>query len=156
MEIQEWKRLLQSGNIKQSQINELAARRDELLASAAAPGCGCYENIAGSGKAYRSDKIGSAIAKAAAIDEQLAAAFDEQLAAAFDEQLAAAFNEYKAAFKTVRELTGRCNDGICIALLRRRYLCGQDWAEVSAALGITKSYAMRLHKKALESLAAAS
>lgn len=148
MEIQELKRLLQSVNIKQSQINELAARRDELLASAAAPGCGCYENIAGSGKAYRSDKIGSAIAKAAAIDEQLAAAFDEQLAAAF--------NEYKAAFKTVRELTGRCNDGICIALLRRRYLCGQDWAEVSAALGITKSYAMRLHKKALESLAAAS
>lgn len=132
MEIQELKRLLQSVNIKQSQINELAARRDELLASAAAPGCGCYENIAGSGKAYRSDKIGSAIAKAAAIDE------------------------YKAAFKTVRELTGRCNDGICIALLRRRYLCGQDWAEVSAALGITKSYAMRLHKKALESLAAAS
>lgn len=140
MEIQELKRLLQSVNIKQSQINELAARRDELLASAAAPGCGCYENIAGSGKAYRSDKIGSAIAKAAAIDEQLAAVFDE----------------YKAAFKTVRELTGRCNDGICIALLRRRYLCGQDWAEVSAALGITKSYAMRLHKKALESLAAAS
>lgn len=140
MEIQELKRLLQSVNIKQSQINELAARRDELLASAAAPGCGCYENIAGSGKAYRSDKIGSAIAKAVAIDEQLAAVFDE----------------YKAAFKTVRELTGRCNDGICIALLRRRYLCGQDWAEVSAALGITKSYAMRLHKKALESLAAAS
>lgn len=140
MEIQELKRLLQSVNIKQSQINELAARRDELLASAAAPDCGCYENIAGSGKAYRSDKIGSAIAKAAAIDEQLAAVFDE----------------YKAAFKTVRELTGRCNDGICIALLRRRYLCGQDWAEVSAALGITKSYAMRLHKKALESLAAAS
>ena len=140
MEIQELKRLLQSVNIKQSQINELAARRDELLASAAAPGCGCYENIAGSGKAYRSDKIGSAIAKAAAIDEQLAAVFDE----------------YKAAFKTVRELTGRCNDGICIALLRRRYLCGQDWAEVSAALGITKSYAMRLHKKALESLAAVS
>lgn len=140
MEIQELKRLLQSVNIKQSQINELAARRDEILASAAAPGCGCYENIAGSGKAYRSDKIGSAIAKAAAIDEQLAAVFDE----------------YKAAFKTVRELTGRCNDGICIALLRRRYLCGQDWAEVSAALGITKSYAMRLHKKALESLAAAS
>ena len=66
------------------------------------------------------------------------------------------FDEYKAAFKTVRELTGRCNDGICIALLRRRYLCGQDWAEVSAALGITKSYAMRLHKKALESLAAVS
>lgn len=131
MEIQELKRLLQSVSIKQSQINELAARRDELLASAAAPGCGCYENIAGSGKAYRSDKIGSAIAKAAAIDEQLAAVFDE----------------YKAAFKTVRELTGRCNDGICIALLRRRYLCGQDWAEVSAALGITKSYAMRLHKK---------
>ena len=140
MEIQELKRLLQSVNIKQSQINELAARRDELLASAAAPDCGCYENIAGSGKAYRSDNIGSAIAKAAAIDEQLAAVFDE----------------YKAAFKTVRELTGRCNDGICIALLRRRYLCGQDWAEVSAALGITKSYAMRLHKKALESLAAAS
>ena len=140
MEIQELKRLLQSVNIKQSQINELAARRDEILASAAAPGCGCYENIAGSGKAYRSDKIGSAIAKAAAIDEQLAAVFDE----------------YKAAFKTVRELTGRCNDGICIALLRRRYLCGQDWAEVSAALGITKSYAMRSHKKALESLAAAS
>lgn len=140
MEIQELKRLLQSVNIKQSQINELAARRDELLASAAAPDCGCYENIAGSGKTYRSDKIGSAIAKAAAIDEQLAAVFDE----------------YKAAFKTVRELTGRCNDGICIALLRRRYLCGQDWAEVSAALGITKSYAMRLHKKALESLAAAS
>lgn len=140
MEIQELKRLLQSVNIKQSQINELAARRDEILASAAAPGCGCYENIAGSGKAYRSDKIGSAIAKAAAIDEQLAAVFDE----------------YKAALKTVRELTGRCNDGICIALLRRRYLCGQDWAEVSAALGITKSYAMRLHKKALESLAAAS
>lgn len=140
MEIQELKRLLQSVNIKQSQINELAARRDELLASVAAPDCGCYENIAGSGKAYRSDKIGSAIAKAAAIDEQLAAVFDE----------------YKAAFKTVRELTGRCNDGICIALLRRRYLCGQDWAEVSAALGITKSYAMRLHKKALESLAAAS
>lgn len=140
MEIQELKRLLQSVNIKQSQINELAARRDELLASAAAPDCGCYENIAGSGKAYRSDKIGSAIAKAAAIDEQLAAVFDE----------------YKAAFKTVRELTGRCNDGICIALLRRRYLCGQDWAEVSAALGITKSYAMRLHKKALESLSAAS
>lgn len=140
MEIQELKRLLQSVSIKQSQINELAARRDELLASAAAPGCGCYENIAGSGKAYRSDKIGSAIAKAAAIDEQLAAVFDE----------------YKAAFKTVRELTGRCNDGICIALLRRRYLCGQDWAEVSAVLGITKSYAMRLHKKALESLAAAS
>lgn len=140
MEIQELKRLLQSVNIKQSQINELAARRDEILASAAAPGCGCYENIAGSGKAYRSDKIGSAIAKAAAIDEQLAAVFDE----------------YKAAFKTVRELTGRCNDGICIALLRRRYLCGQDWTEVSAALGITKSYAMRLHKKALESLAAAS
>ena len=140
MEIQELKRLLQSVNIKQSQINELAARRDELLASAAAPGCGCYENIAGSGKAYRSDKIGSAIAKAAAIDEQLAAVFDE----------------YKAAFKTVRELTGRCNDGICIALLRRRYLCGQDWAEVSAALGITKSYAMRIHKKALESLAAVS
>lgn len=140
MEIQELKRLLQSVNIKQSQINELAARRDELLASAVAPDCGCYENIAGSGKAYRSDKIGSAIAKAAAIDEQLAAVFDE----------------YKAAFKTVRELTGRCNDGICIALLRRRYLCGQDWAEVSAALGITKSYAMRLHKKALESLAAAS
>jgi len=140
MEIQELKRLLQSVNIKQSQINELAARRDELLASAAAPGCGCYENIAGSWKAYRSDKIGSAIAKAAAIDEQLAAVFDE----------------YKAAFKTVRELTGRCSDGICIALLRRRYLCGQDWAEVSAALGITKSYAMRLHKKALESLAAAS
>lgn len=140
MEIQELKRLLQSVNIKQSQINELEARRDEILASAAAPGCGCYENIAGSGKAYRSDKIGSAIAKAAAIDEQLAAVFDE----------------YKAAFKTVRELTGRCNDGICIALLRRRYLCGQDWAEVSAALGITKSYAMRLHKKALESLAAAS
>ena len=53
-------------------------------------------------------------------------------------------------------MTGRCNDGICIALLRRRYLCGQDWTEVSAALGITKSYAMRLHKKALESLAAAS
>lgn len=96
MEIQELKRLLQSVNIKQSQINELAARRDELLASAAAPDCGCYENIAGSGKAYRSDKIGSAIAKAAAIDEQLAAVFDE----------------YKAAFKTVRELTGRCNDGI--------------------------------------------
>lgn len=140
MEIQELKRLLQSVNIKQSQINELAARRDELLASAAAPGCGCYENIAGSGKAYRSDKIGSAIAKAAAIDEQLAAVFDE----------------YKAAFKKVRELTGRCNDGICIALLRRRYLCGQDWAEVSAALGITKSYAMRLHKKALESLAVVS
>lgn len=140
MEIQELKRLLQSVNIKQSQINELAARRDELLASAAAPGCGCYENIAGSGKAYRSDKIGSAIANAAAIDEQLAAVFDE----------------YKEAFKTVRELTGRCNDGICIALLRRRYLCGQDWVEVSAALGITKSYAMRLHKKALESLAAAS
>ena len=140
MEIQELKRLLQSVSIKQSQINELAARRDELLASAAASGCGCYENIAGSGKAYRSDKIGSAIAKAAAIDEQLAAVFDE----------------YKAAFKTVRELTGRCNDGICIALLRRRYLCGQDWAEVSAALGITKSYAMRLHKKALESLAAVS
>lgn len=140
MEIQELKRLLQSVSIKQSQINELAARRDELLASAAAPGCGCYENIAGSGKAYRSDKIGSAIAKAVAIDEQLAAVFDE----------------YKAAFKTVRELTGRCNDGICIALLRRRYLCGQDWAEVSAALGITKSYAMRLHKKALESLVAAS
>lgn len=140
MEIQELKRLLQSVSIKQSQINELAARRDELLASAAAPGCGCYENIAGSGKAYRSDKIGSAIAKAAGIDEQLAAVFDE----------------YKAAFKTVRELTCRCNDGICIALLRRRYLCGQDWAEVSAALGITKSYAMRLHKKALESLAAVS
>lgn len=140
MEIQELKRLLQSVNIKQSQINELAARRDEILASAAAPGCGCYENIAVSGKAYRSDKIGSAIAKAAAIDEQLAAVFDE----------------YKAAFKTVRELTGRCNDGICIALLRRRYLCGQDWAEVSAALGITKSYAMRLHKKALESLAVVS
>ena len=140
MDIQELKRLLQSVNIKQSQINELAARRDELLASAAAPDCGCYENIAGSGKAYRSDKIGSAIAKAAAIDEQLAAVFDE----------------YKAAFKTVRELTGRCNDGICIALLRRRYLCGQDWAEVSAALGITKSYAMRLHKKALESLAVVS
>ena len=140
MEIQELKRLLQSVSIKQSQINELAARPDELLASAAAPGCGCYENIAGSGKAYRSDKIGSAIAKAAAIDEQLAAVFDE----------------YKAAFKTVRELTGRCNDGICIALLRRRYLCGQDWAEVSAALGITKSYAMRIHKKALESLAAVS
>lgn len=138
MEIQELKRLLQSVNIKQSQINELAARRDELLASVAAPGCGCYENIAGSGKAYRSDKIGSAIAKAAAIDEQLAAVFDE----------------YKEAFKTVRELTGRCNDGICIALLRRRYLCGQDWAEVSAALGITKSYAMRLHKKALEHMAA--
>lgn len=109
MEIQELKRLLQSVSIKQSQINELAARRGELLASAAAPGCGCYENIAGSGKAYRSDKIGSAIAKAAAIDEQLAAVFDE----------------YKAAFKTVRELTGRCNDGICIALLRRRYLCGK-------------------------------
>lgn len=37
MEIQELKRLLQSVSIKQSQINELAARRDELLASAAAP-----------------------------------------------------------------------------------------------------------------------
>ena len=140
MNIQELKILLRSVSIKQNQINELTARRDEIMAAAASPSCGCYEGSTHSGKGYRGDKIGGAIAKAAAIDEQLAAVFDE----------------YKAAFKTVRELTGRCNDGICIALLRRRYLCGQDWAEVSAALGITKSYAMRLHKKALESLAAAS
>ena len=140
MNIQELKSLLRSVSIKQNQINELTARRDEIMAAAAFPSCGCYEGSTHSGKGYRGDKIGGAIAKAAAIDEQLAAVF----------------NDYAAAFKVVRELTGRCNDGIIIVLLRRRYLCCQDWAEVSAALGITKSYAMRLHKKALESLAAAS
>lgn len=138
MNIQELKSLLRSVSIKQNQINELTARRDEIMAAAALPSCGCYESSAGSGKGYRGDKIGSAIAKAAAIDEQLAAVFDD----------------YMAAFKAVRELTGRCNDGIIIVLLRRRYLCCQDWAEVSAALDITPRYAMRLHKKALAQLAA--
>lgn len=43
MEIQELKRLLGAVRLKQQGLNILIARRDELLASAAAPGCGCYE-----------------------------------------------------------------------------------------------------------------
>lgn len=141
MEIQELKRLLQSVNIKQSQINELAARRDELLASAAAPGCGCYENIAGSGKAYRSDKIGSAVLKAGELEEQAQAAY----------------MEYLEAYKKARSLIDKADiSPLCRLVLHYRYLIGENWENVAAVLKITRSHAMRIHKKALESLAAVS
>ena len=141
MEIQELKRLLQSVNIKQSQINELAARRDELLASAAAPGCGCYENIAGSGKAYRSDKIGSAVVKAGELEEQAQAAY----------------MEYLEAYKKARSLIDKADiSPLCRLILHYRYLIGENWENVAAVLKITRSHAMRIHKKALESLAAVS
>lgn len=141
MEIQELKRLLQSVNIKQSQINELAARRDELLASAAAPGCGCYENIAGSGKAYRSDKIGSAVVKAGELEEQAQAAY----------------MEYLEAYKKARSLIDKADiSPLCRLVLHYRYLIGENWENVAAVLKITRSHAMRIHKKALESLAAVS
>lgn len=141
MEIQELKRLLQSVSIKQSQINELAARRDELLASAAAPGCGCYENIAGSGKAYRSDKIGSAVVKAGELEEQAQAAY----------------MEYLEAYKKARSLIDKADiSPLCRLILHYRYLIGENWENVAAVLKITRSHAMRIHKKALESLAAVS
>lgn len=141
MEMQELKRLLQSVNIKQSQINELAARRDELLASAAAPGCGCYENIAGSGKAYRSDKIGSAVVKAGELEEQAQAAY----------------MEYLEAYKKARSLIDKADiSPLCRLVLHYRYLIGENWENVAAVLKITRSHAMRIHKKALESLAAVS
>lgn len=141
MEIQELKRLLQSVSIKQSQINELAARRDELLASAAAPGCGCYENIAGSGKAYRSDKIGSAVVKAGELEEQAQAAY----------------MEYLEAYKKARSLIDKADiSPLCRLVLHYRYLIGENWENVAAVLKITRSHAMRIHKKALESLAAVS
>lgn len=141
MEIQELKRLLQSVSIKQSQINELAARRDELLASAAAPGCGCYENIAGSGKAYRSDKIGSAVVKAGELEEQAQAAY----------------MEYLEAYKKARSLIDKADiSPLCRLVLHYRYLIGENWENVAAVLKITRSHAMCIHKKALESLAAVS
>ena len=141
MEIQELKRLLQSVSIKQSQINELAARRDELLASAAAPGCGCYENIAGSGKAYRSDKISSAVVKAGELEEQAQAAY----------------MEYLEAYKKARSLIDKADiSPLCRLVLHYRYLIGENWENVAAVLKITRSHAMRIHKKALESLAAVS
>lgn len=132
MEIQELKRLLQSVNIKQSQINELAARRDELLASAAAPGCGCYENIAGSGKAYRSDKIGSAVVKAGELEEQAQAAY----------------MEYLEAYKKARSLIDKADiSPLCRLVLHYRYLIGENWENVAAVLKITRSHAMRIHKR---------
>lgn len=141
MEIQELKRLLQSVNIKQSQINELAARRDELLASAAAPGCGCYEINANRRSGYRSDRTGGAVVKAGELEEQAQVAY----------------MEYLEAYKKARSLIDKADiSPLCRLVLHYRYLIGENWAEVSAALGITKSYAMRLHKKALESLAAVS
>lgn len=139
MEIQELKRLLQSVNIKQSQINELAACRDELLASAAAPGCGCYENIAGSGKAYRSDKIGGAVVKAGELEEQALAAYIE----------------YLEAYKKARSLIDKSDmPPLCMLVLHYRYLIGQSWESVAAELKITRRHVLRIHEKALEHIAA--
>ena len=137
MDIQELKSLLQSVGLKEKQLRKLAARRDEIIAAAALPSCGCYEGSSGNAKGYKGDKIGGAIAKAAAIDEQLAAVYDD----------------YITTYKTAREFINTC-EPFSAALLRYRYLIGQDWATLASALGISPRYAMRLHKKALKQLAA--
>lgn len=139
MEIQELKRLLQSVNIKQSQINELAACRDELLASAADPGCGCYEINANRRSGYRSDRTGGAVVKAGELEEQAQAAY----------------MEYLEAYKKARSLIDKADiSPLCRLVLHYRYLIGENWEKVAAVLKITRSHAMRIHKKALEHMAA--
>ena len=138
MEIQELKSLLGAVRLKQQGLNILIARRDELLASAAAPGCGCYEINANRRSGYRSDRTGGAVVKAGELEEQAQAAY----------------MEYLEAYKKARSLIDI--SPLCRLILHYRYLIGENWENVAAVLKITRSHAMRIHKKALESLAAVS
>ena len=141
MEIQELKRVLGAVRLKQQGLNILIARRDELLASAAAPGCGCYEINANRRSGYRSDRTGGAVVKAGELEEQAQAAY----------------MEYLEAYKKARSLIDKADiSPLCRLVLHYRYLIGENWEKVAAVLKITRSHAMRIHKKALESLAAAS
>ncbi len=74
-------------------------------------------------------------------------------AAAIQEELAAAFDDYITTYKAARGLIETC-ELMPRALLQYRYLLGYSWENVAAKLGITRSYAMRIHKRALEQLAA--
>lgn len=132
MDLIELQELLHSVRAKKELLEELIIKRDEIIATAALPSCGCYEDIGGSGRRYKSDKIGCAIVKAADIEGDILKLFDE----------------YITAYSKVRELAYKC-EPLASVILMRRYIIGQKWDDIAQELELTRSYVFRIHKQAL-------
>lgn len=131
MDLIELQELLHSVRAKKELLEELIIKRDEIMATVL-PSCGCYEDIGGSGRRYKSDKIGCAIVKAADIEGDILKLFDE----------------YITAYEKVRELAYKC-EPLASVILIRRYILGQKWDDIAQELELTRSYVFRIHKQAL-------
>lgn len=132
MDLIELQELLHSVRAKKEQLDDLIIKRDEIIAAAALPSCGCYNGTGASGKGYKSDKIGCAIVKAAGIEGDILKLFDE----------------YITAYEKVRELAYKC-EPLASVILIRRYILGQKWDDIAQELELTRSYVFRIHKQAL-------
>lgn len=131
MDLIELQELLHSVRAKKELLEELIIKRNEIMATVL-PSCGCYEDIGGSGRRYKSDKIGCAIVKAADIEGDILKLFDE----------------YITAYEKVRELAYKC-EPLASVILIRRYILGQKWDDIAQELELTRSYVFRIHKQAL-------
>lgn len=131
MDLVELQELLHSVRAKKELLEELIIKRNEIMATVL-PSCGCYEDIGGSGRRYKSDKIGCAIVKAADIEGDILKLFDE----------------YITAYEKVRELAYKC-EPLASVILIRRYILGQKWDDIAQELELTRSYVFRIHKQAL-------